>query len=134
MRSCYRPTGRRCGLTIGGVSGETVWAAAARSALPSGRGAILGVRARRFAGGVVVAVTLMWFWIAVGFYLRRSLLALALALLVVVPCERLFPRHRQQILRPGLLTDLAWVLLQGALELLGTAVGAAVAFVAFAWL
>lgn len=62
------------------------------------------------------------------------MIALLLALLVVVPCERLFPRHRQPVLRPGLATDLAWMLVQAALELCATALGAVVAFVAFAWL
>jgi len=54
--------------------------------------------------------------------------------IVVVPCEKLFPRHRQRFLRPGLGTDLAWALAQPALRLVGTGVGIVLAVTTFAWL
>lgn len=53
---------------------------------------------------------------------------------VVVPFERLFPRHRQPLRRPALGTDLAYGLLQPILGVAGLALGAVVAVASLAWL
>jgi sterol desaturase/sphingolipid hydroxylase (fatty acid hydroxylase superfamily) len=62
------------------------------------------------------------------------LVPVAALFIVVVPCEKLFPRHRQRLLRPGLGTDLAWAIAQPALRLVGTGAGIVVAVATFAWL
>ena len=48
---------------------------------------------------------------------RSPLAALVLLIVVVVPFEKLFPRHRQRLRRPGLGTDLAYALSQPVLRL-----------------
>ena len=62
------------------------------------------------------------------------LVPVAALFIVVVPCEKLFPRHRQRFLRPGLGTDLAWAIAQPALRFVGTVAGIVVAVATFAWL
>ncbi len=74
-----------------------------------------------FLAGVVVAYP-------------AALAPVVLLLVVVVPCERLFPRHRQRFFRPGLGTDLAWGIAQPVLKLTGVAVGAVIALCSLAWL
>jgi sterol desaturase/sphingolipid hydroxylase (fatty acid hydroxylase superfamily) len=63
-----------------------------------------------------------------------ALAPVVVLLVVVVPCERLFPRRRQRFFRPGLGTDLAWGIAQPALKLAGVAVGAVIALASLAWL
>jgi sterol desaturase/sphingolipid hydroxylase (fatty acid hydroxylase superfamily) len=72
--------------------------------------------------GIVVAVS------------PSAVIPVVLLLVVVVPFERLFPRHRQRFLRPGLGTDLAWAVAQPALKLVAAGVGAAIALASLAWL
>jgi hypothetical protein len=45
---------------------------------------------------------------------------------IVVPFEKLFPRHRQRLRRPGLGTDIAYGLAQALLGPAGLIVGALV--------
>lgn len=57
-----------------------------------------------------------------------------LLFVVVVPFERLFPRHPQPFRRPALGTDLAYGLLQPLLAPVGLALGIVVAVASLAWL
>jgi sterol desaturase/sphingolipid hydroxylase (fatty acid hydroxylase superfamily) len=89
-----------------------------------------GSRRRRLRGAVAVVV----FLAAVVAAYPAALAPVVLLALVVVPCEKLFPRHRQPFLRPGLGTDLAWGIAQPALKLVGTAAGIVIALASLAWL
>jgi sterol desaturase/sphingolipid hydroxylase (fatty acid hydroxylase superfamily) len=60
--------------------------------------------------------------------------AIVLLFVVVVPFERLFPRHRQPFRRPGLMTDVLYGLTQRALAVSGLVVGAVIGIVSLAWL
>jgi sterol desaturase/sphingolipid hydroxylase (fatty acid hydroxylase superfamily) len=63
-----------------------------------------------------------------------SRLALVAVLFVaVVPFEKLFPRHRQRLRRPGLTTDLTYALAQPALAVATLAVGLAIGITSLAW-
>ena len=53
---------------------------------------------------------------------------------LVVPFEKLFPRHRQKIRRPRLGTDIGYALAGPALNLVGLLAAAVVAVVSLAWL
>jgi sterol desaturase/sphingolipid hydroxylase (fatty acid hydroxylase superfamily) len=53
---------------------------------------------------------------------------------VVVPFEKLFPRHPQKVRRPGLGTDLAWGLSQPVVAVAGLVVALAVGALSLAWL
>ncbi len=59
---------------------------------------------------------------------------IALLFVVVVPFEKLFPRHRQRLRRPGLGTDLCYALLQPLTGGVAVAVGAAIGLASLAWL
>jgi sterol desaturase/sphingolipid hydroxylase (fatty acid hydroxylase superfamily) len=63
-----------------------------------------------------------------------ALAPVALLLVVVVPFEKLFPRHRQPFFRPGLGTDLAWGVAQPVLKLVGMAAGVVIGLASLAWL
>jgi sterol desaturase/sphingolipid hydroxylase (fatty acid hydroxylase superfamily) len=80
------------------------------------------------------AVALLVFLAGVVAAYPATLATVALLLVVVVPFEKLFPRHRQPFLRPGLGTDLAWGLAQPALKVAGTAAGIVIALASLAWL
>jgi sterol desaturase/sphingolipid hydroxylase (fatty acid hydroxylase superfamily) len=63
-----------------------------------------------------------------------SPLAPIVALFVlVVPFEKLFPRHRQRVRRPHVGTDIAWGILQVPLGAAGVFVGAFVAIASLMW-
>ncbi len=53
---------------------------------------------------------------------------------LVVPFEKLFPRHRQRLRRPGLATDIAYGLTQPLLVPVGIAVALIVGVLSLAWL
>ncbi len=53
---------------------------------------------------------------------------------LVVPFEKLFPRHRQRVRRPGLGTDLAYAMAQPALGAVGIVVAAVIGILSLAWL
>jgi sterol desaturase/sphingolipid hydroxylase (fatty acid hydroxylase superfamily) len=66
--------------------------------------------------------------------INPSRLALVAVLFVaVVPFEKLFPRHRQRLRRPGLTTDLTYALAQPALAVATLAVGLAIGITSLAW-
>ena len=63
-----------------------------------------------------------------------ALLGIAALCVIVVPFEKLFPRHHQRVRRPGLGTDLAYGLAQPVLGSAGIAVAIVVGVVSLAWL
>ncbi len=65
----------------------------------------------------------------------EPLLVLILLFVIVVPVEKLYPRHKgQKIRRPEVGTDMAWALLAPLMAPVGGAVALTVAIVSFAWL
>jgi sterol desaturase/sphingolipid hydroxylase (fatty acid hydroxylase superfamily) len=65
---------------------------------------------------------------------RSAPLLIVTLFVLVVPFEKLFPRHRQRLRRPGLGTDVVFGLTQPLLALLGVVVGAAFGLLSLAWL
>ncbi|HZQ57053.1 MAG TPA: sterol desaturase family protein [Acidimicrobiales bacterium] len=63
----------------------------------------------------------------------RRVLFVPLLFAVVVPFEKLFPRHRQRLRRPGLSTDLTYAVAQPALTAASLVVGVAVGVLSLAW-
>jgi sterol desaturase/sphingolipid hydroxylase (fatty acid hydroxylase superfamily) len=53
---------------------------------------------------------------------------------LVVPFEKLFPRHRQRLRRSGLGTDLAYAVLSGPLKVIGTVVGIPLVVLSLIWI
>ena len=96
---------------------------------PSGRPAPLRSPRRwpvRAAGAILLAAALL---------MNRSGAFVVVALFVlVVPFERLFPRHRQPLRRPELATDVAYGLAAPALRIASVVVGVAVGICSLAWL
>ncbi len=72
------------------------------------------------AGSLALDVTFAW--------------VVPLLFVLVVPFEKLFPRHRQRIRRPGVGTDIAHALAQPFAIVVGTAVAVVVGLVSLAWL
>lgn len=65
---------------------------------------------------------------------RSGLFALIALFVLVVPFEKLFPRHRQRLRRPAVATDAAFAVTSGPLSIVGIAVGAVIAGVSLVWL
>ena len=65
---------------------------------------------------------------------RAAVLVIPVLFVLIVPFEKLFPRHRQQLRRAGLGTDIAFGVAQPLLTPIGGIVGAIVGFVSLAWL
>jgi sterol desaturase/sphingolipid hydroxylase (fatty acid hydroxylase superfamily) len=61
-------------------------------------------------------------------------LVIPVLFVIIVPFEKLFPRHRQRLRRDGLGTDIAFGLAQPLLTPIGGMVGAIVGFISLAWL
>ena len=78
---------------------------------------------------VALAVTL----VAVVAVDRSPLVGVIVVFALVVPFERLFPRHPQPLRRPGLGTDLAYGLAQPVFRGVGAVVGIALALASLAW-
>lgn len=72
--------------------------------------------------------------IAVVAFNPDALLALGILFVLIVPCEKLFPRHRQKLCRPGAATDIAYALLQPVLAFIGVVVAIVVGLVTLAWI
>ncbi len=74
--------------------------------------------------------------IGVGLLLEPTgWLAIVFLFVLVVPFEKLFPRHRgQKVRRPGLGTDLAFALATPALEVVGATVAVIIGLASLAWL
>jgi sterol desaturase/sphingolipid hydroxylase (fatty acid hydroxylase superfamily) len=73
--------------------------------------------------------------VAAAVYFERLAPVLIVILFVmVVPFEKLFPRHRQRLRRPALGTDLAYALVGTPLSTVGAVVGALIAAVSLFWL
>ena len=64
----------------------------------------------------------------------NALAVVALLFAIVVPFERLFPRHRQRLRRPAVATDLAYALSAPILQVLGTAGAILVSVLSLFWL
>lgn len=64
---------------------------------------------------------------------RTALLVIPFLFVLVVPFEKLFPRHRQRLRRTGVGTDIAFGIAQPLLTLLGAIVGAIVGMASLAW-
>ncbi|MGH9111880.1 MAG: hypothetical protein ACRDZN_06230, partial [Acidimicrobiales bacterium] len=92
-----------------------------------------GIRAmsrfRRWAPRVAAAVAL----VAVLSADASPLGPAALVFVLVVPFEKLFPRHRQRLRRRAVGTDLAYALTSGPLGLIGIVVGLVVSVLSLAW-
>ena len=65
---------------------------------------------------------------------RGPQLVVPLLFVLVVPFEKLFPRHRQPLRRPELATDIAYGLATPALQVFTIVVGIVVGFGSLAWL
>lgn len=63
-----------------------------------------------------------------------AVLVVPVLFVLVVPFEKLFPRHRQHLRRKGLGTDIAFGIAQPLLTPIGGFVGAIVGFASLAWL
>ncbi|MEL6981080.1 MAG: sterol desaturase family protein, partial [Actinomycetota bacterium] len=73
--------------------------------------------------------------VAVSLAIDREPVGIVIALFVlVVPFEKLFPRHRQKLRRPLVLTDLGYALASPLLTGIGIAAAVVVAVVSLAWL
>jgi len=71
--------------------------------------------------------------ITVAFDLGK-VVGVVLLFVLIVPFERLFPRHRQPIRRPHLGTDLAYALVATPLTTIGLAVGLVLSVVSLLWI
>ena len=89
--------------------------------------ATLDVRA--WAGRALLAAVL----VAVVAADPSPLRVIAGLFVLVVPFERLFPRHRQPLRRPGLGTDLAYALAQPLLTVVGLVVGVGIGVLSLVW-
>jgi len=65
---------------------------------------------------------------------RSALFLIPVLFVLIVPLEKLFPRHRQQFRRPGLATDMAFGVSQPVMTVLAGIVGLIVGLVSLAWL
>jgi sterol desaturase/sphingolipid hydroxylase (fatty acid hydroxylase superfamily) len=65
---------------------------------------------------------------------RASPLLVVVLFVLVVPFERLFPRHRQPVRRPELRTDIAYAIATPVFTAISTAVGLAVGLASLFWL
>ncbi len=62
-------------------------------------------------------------------------IVIPLLFVLVVPFEKLFPRHRdQRVLRPHTALDISWALAAPVMNAIGIAVAVVVGFASFAWL
>ena len=103
----------------------------ARSSLPAPPPPPARRRGRKGRLAAFIAVALA----AGSLVIDRSPLVAVVALFVlVVPFEKLFPRHRQTVRRPGLGTDLAYLFSQPLLGAAGIVVAFVVGVASLAWL
>lgn len=70
-------------------------------------------------------------WLAFGL---GPAFGVGLLFVLIVPFEKLFPRHRQPVRRPQLGTDIAYALVATPLTTIGLVAGIAVSVVSLAWL
>jgi sterol desaturase/sphingolipid hydroxylase (fatty acid hydroxylase superfamily) len=104
------------------------------SSWPPPRPATAQPRPRR-ARRVVLATTVLAAAAAIGLAVDHSPIAAVVAVFVlVVPFEKLFPRHRQPLRRAAAGTDLAYALAAPVLKLTGLVVAVPLAVVSLTWL
>jgi sterol desaturase/sphingolipid hydroxylase (fatty acid hydroxylase superfamily) len=70
-------------------------------------------------------------WLAFGL---GPVFGVVLLFVVIVPFEKLFPRHRQRVRRPHLGTDIAYALVATPLTTVGLVVGIVISAVSLAWI
>ena len=87
-------------------------------------------RRRRWIGRAVAATGVT----AVLAFDRSPAVGLAALFLIIVPFEKLFPRHRQKVRRAHLGTDMAYALVSGPLATIGVVVGVVVSVVSLWWI
>jgi sterol desaturase/sphingolipid hydroxylase (fatty acid hydroxylase superfamily) len=87
----------------------------------------------RRATVVRLAVTAVLCAVGVAIAPGDSIGVVVVLFVLVVPFERLFPRHRQPLRRPGLGTDLAYALAQPVLVVASLVAAAVVGLVSLAW-
>jgi sterol desaturase/sphingolipid hydroxylase (fatty acid hydroxylase superfamily) len=63
----------------------------------------------------------------------RPVVIVGLLFVLVVPFEKMFPRHRQKLRRPNLGTDLAYALTAGPLGAIGLILGVVLAVISLVW-
>lgn len=88
------------------------------------------VRSRWHRLGVAAVAVALAATLAVSF---TPLLSVVAFFVLVVPFERLFPRHDQPLRRPHLGTDVAYTILSGPIAALAVPVYAVLSVVSFAW-
>ena len=88
------------------------------------------VRRRRWTFRLIAAV----FVVGSLLFDQSPLVLVALLFVLVVPFERLFPRHDQRFRRPLLSLDIAYALSQPALSLITLVVGVAIGVLSLVWL
>ncbi len=82
-----------------------------------------------------LAVGLAALGVATTLYLTQEpLLALVALFVVIVPVEKLYPRHRQRVRRPALGTDLAWAVVNTPLTAASIVAAIVVSFASLIWL
>jgi sterol desaturase/sphingolipid hydroxylase (fatty acid hydroxylase superfamily) len=87
------------------------------------------VTRRRWLAGAVTAALVIG-----GIALDQEVIGTVIALFVlIVPFEKLFPRHEQRVRRPELGTDLAHAAAGGPLAVIGLLIGGAIALLSLAW-
>ena len=64
----------------------------------------------------------------------EAIFVIPILFVLVVPFEKLFPRHPQRLRRPGVGTDIAYALAGTALNVVGIAAAVVVAVISLAWL
>jgi sterol desaturase/sphingolipid hydroxylase (fatty acid hydroxylase superfamily) len=91
----------------------------------------IGAERRRIPWRRVAVVACLLLLLVVD---RPAMLAIVLLFLIVVPFEKLFPRHRQPIRRAGLATDIAYGVAQPVLRVAGLVVGVPIAILSLGWI
>ena len=97
--------------------------------LPPPLGARPARRRRPLRWLVLAAVAAIGIWIQ-----NDAMLVVPILFVLVVPFEKLFPRHRQRLRRPGLGTDLAYAVSEPVLAAVTLAFAAVIGMISLAWL
>ena len=99
--------------------------------LPSPVGAAASLRAPRRWPARVIALVILAAAVALN---RGAAMVIPVLFVLVVPFEKLFPRHRQTLRRPGLRTDISYGIATPVLSAASLVVGIVVGLASLAWL
>ena len=95
----------------------------------------MGVAPRRGRLFIAIKVVLALAAVAGGLAMDRSgLVVVAVLFVLVVPFEKLFPRHDQRLRRPQVGTDIGYALAGPLLQVVGVAAAVVVGVLSLAWL